>query len=433
MRFILCCLLTSSFFFATAQSRNPLHERILSVQKTSFDDLEWTFTSKGKIFSSPVVHQGKVLFGSGDSTLYALDVTNGRQVWAFKTRGAVHSSPALYDNNVYVGSMDGHYYCVDTNTGKELWRFKTGGEHWPGGKGYFGWKPDNKYLDDPWDYFLSTPLIEKSADSVTVYFGSSDKHVYAVDALSGKLRWKFKTEGIVHTTPAVHDGILYVGSWDTYLYALDAATGKKLWKFKTGENPGMTGIQSSPTVASGSVFFGARDANLYCLDAKTGAKRWQYAAQNAWILSTPVMDNKTIYVGTSDSFLLLALSVTDGTEVWRSKLNGYVFGTPCVTENSIFIGDFTGKLYAIEKTTGKIASAFNTDSSTKNRAAILKPDGTMDFGKLAEGKDPSLYRSVVEVMDLLYKLGPIVSSPTISDNKLFFGSSDGKLYAVGLK
>ena len=36
--------------------------------------LKWKFKTKGKIFSSPVVSDGVVYFGSSDNHLYAVDI-----------------------------------------------------------------------------------------------------------------------------------------------------------------------------------------------------------------------------------------------------------------------------------------------------------------------------------------------------------------------
>ena len=74
----------------------------------------------------------------------------------------------------------------------------------------------------------------------------------------------------MHASPAIADGTLFIGSWDSYFYALDAATGKEKWRFKTGEDPDIhnqVGIQSSAAVTDGVVYFGCRDSNLYALDA----------------------------------------------------------------------------------------------------------------------------------------------------------------------
>ena len=133
-------------------------------------------------------------------------------------------------------------------------------------------------MPDPFDCYLSSPVVWNGA----VYFGSGDGNVYAVDAGSGALKWKFKTGDVVHASPAIADGKVYIGSWDSYFYALDAATGKEVWRFKTGEDPDIhnqVGIQSSAAVVDGVVYFGCRDSHLYALDAKTGEKKWAYRDQ----------------------------------------------------------------------------------------------------------------------------------------------------------
>ena len=70
---------------------------------------------------------------------------------------------------------------------------------------------------------------------------------------------------------------MFIGSWDSYFYALDAASGKEKWRFKTGEDHNtynQVGIQSSAAVMDGVVYFGCRDSNFYALDARTGEKKW---------------------------------------------------------------------------------------------------------------------------------------------------------------
>ena len=71
-------------------------------------------------------------------------------------------------------------------------------------------QPRQQTFADAYDVFLSSPVV---ADG-TVWFGSGDGHVYALDAATGALRWKFATGGVVHASPALADGTLYVGSWD---------------------------------------------------------------------------------------------------------------------------------------------------------------------------------------------------------------------------
>ena len=172
--------------------RGPLDDGkpvdIYSLRGKNFHDIKWKFKTDGKIFSSPTVLDGVAYIGSEDHYLYAVDAVAGTLKWKFKTGGPVHASPAVYQTTVYVGSFDGYYYAIDINTGREKWKVKTKGEKWMGGKGYLGMKPTDEYLDDPWDYFLSSPSIELSDSQLTVYFGSSDGNLYAVDAANGQIK-----------------------------------------------------------------------------------------------------------------------------------------------------------------------------------------------------------------------------------------------------
>jgi outer membrane protein assembly factor BamB len=53
-----------------------------------------------------------------------------------------------------------------------------------------------------------------------VYCGSVDGHIYSLDYKTGRLRWKYKTEGAITGSPVISNDILYVGSNDHTVYAL---------------------------------------------------------------------------------------------------------------------------------------------------------------------------------------------------------------------
>ncbi len=403
---------------------------------TSLGVTKWKLQTGGKIFSSPVVYNNVVYVGSGDNNLYAADKTTGNILWKFKTGGAVHSTPAFYKNIVYFGSYDGFYYALNATTGKLKWKFKTGGEKHVGSKGLWTMKPDDMFMDDLYDFFLSSPIVSPDPTNPVVYFGSSDGNLYALNAVTGEKKWGFKTDGIVHTSPALYNGNIYFGSWDTFLYAIDAQTGKLKWKFETGKQPVyhvLEGIQASPTCADGMVYFGSRDGYFYALDAATGSTVWKYAADNSWVLTTAALKDGTVYLGTSDTYLFLGFDAKTGKEKIRYKSNGYVYSSPALAGNTAYFGDFTGTLSAVDINSGKRTGQFTTPGRAANAKQVLNDEGNIDFNLLVKGKDLSLYSTSVDAMNKFYTIGSIVSSPAISDDVIYFGSADGCLYAVGLK
>ena len=73
------------------------------------------------------------------------------------------------------------------------------------------------------------------------------------------LDWSHTTGAMSYSSPAVANGVVYVGSDDGKLYALDAVTGALKWSYFTRRGL----IQSSPAVANGVVYIGSTDHNVY--------------------------------------------------------------------------------------------------------------------------------------------------------------------------
>ncbi len=93
--------------------------------------------------------------------------------------------------------------------------------------------------------------------------------------------WGFETGGLVTSSPAIGpDGTVYVGSRDCKLYAINGMTGVKLWEFKTGWS-----VQSSPAIGpDGTVYVGSDDKKLYAFrTASKGLAKspWPMRGQNA--------------------------------------------------------------------------------------------------------------------------------------------------------
>ena len=267
-----------------------------------------------------------------------------------------------------------------------------------------------------------------------LYFGSSDGNLYALDAGTGLLKWKFKTNGIIHNSPALYNGMVFFGSWDTYLYAVDAQTGKEKWKFKTREQPGMhllEGIQASPAVEDSIVYFGARDGYFYALHADRGDTVWTFSADNSWVLTTAAIQDGTVYFGTSDTYLMLALDAKTGRKKYSVKAAGYLYSSPAIAGHTVYYGDFTGNFYALDlNSEGKQWQVFATDGRKANAPRILNEKGELDFSFTAGTQDLALYETSVDVMHEFYNLGSIVSSPAITGTAVYFGSADGYLYSL---
>ena len=438
---ILLLFLLNIAFYNSALSQNNNSKIINAFSNRIFQgkgyqplaNLKWKYKTDGKIFSSPIAKNEIVYIGSEDGFLYAIDEKKGDLKWKFKTDGAIHSTPSIFENIIYFGSFDGNYYAVNATTGEQIWKFKTGGEHWIGEIGMWGFKPETQYMEDLWSFYLSSPVVYENGKTAQVLFGSSDGNIYSVDAKTGELKWKFKTNGPVHGTPVIDKNKIYIGGWDATLYAINIETGKEIWQFATGTKTGFKGIQSSVAVSDGKVYFGAREPFFFALDAETGKLVWKYDAENSWILSSATIKDNVVYVGTSDTYALLALDAKTGIEKYRFKANGYVYSSPAIAGNTIYFGDFTGNFFSLDLlSNGKKSNFVSTENRKQFAASTLKNDN-LDFGFAAQNEDLYVYDKNKKVMDQFYKLGSIVSSAFINNTTIYFGSADGYLYAYNLE
>ncbi len=392
------------------------------------DGVKWKFHTSGRVISSPAVVKGVVYAGSTDCNLYAIDADTGNLKWKFETKGWVVSSPAVDSGTVYFESYDSNFYAVDASSGQLKWKFQTGGERHYTGKHLHYLQPAAESMPDPWDVYLSSPSVWKGA----VYFGSGDGNVYALDANSGALKWKFQTGDVVHSSPAIADGVLYIGSWDTYLYALDATSGKEKWRFKTADDPeahNHVGIQSSPAVVGGVVYFGSRDAYSYAVDAATGKQNWRFSTEGSWVNNSPVVHDGTVYFGTSIPGIMHAVEAKTGKAVFDVLTGAPIFASMALAPGMLYVGTFGGKLMAIDLKTQKPAGVFETDGEKQNGASMTNADGSIKFETLFPG--PNLfYEDMVLAVHKIFTMGSILSSPVIVGGTLFFGSSDGNVYAL---
>lgn len=335
--------------------------------------VKWKFATGDRIVSSPVAHEGVLYFGSDDGNLYAVDAASGRQRWKYSTAGPVPSTPAVAGGLVYFGSYDGKFYALDLGTGRPRWKFSTGGERRFEAKGLHGIQPKNQTIADPFDVFLSSPVVAHGS----VYFGSGDGNLYALEAKSGELRWKFATGDVVHSSPAYAAGVVFFGGWDTFFYAVDAASGKEKWRFKSGDDPVMhnqIGFQSSPAVVDGVVYTGCRDSNVYALDATTGKERWRFNNNMSWVNSSPAVLNGKVLFATSDSSLFHIVDASSGKPLSKQQLQAYVFGSPSVARDVVYLGVLNGTLGARDLNTGELLWEFETAVSRENRSWVLTAD-----------------------------------------------------------
>jgi len=217
----------------------------LSLEGSNTGKPIWRFPSEGKVgrvWSTPVVNEETVYFGSLDHSLYALRLRDGSMLWEFKAEGAIASTPTVSQGRVYVGSFDRKFYAIDAQTGRNVfWSYTAGNWYW------------------------SRAVL----DQTTIYIPSLDGNLYALDAYTGALRWSFDTAGPILSSPVVVSGRAVVAS-DSGKISVLSAQGTEEWSYDTGA-PIRAPLAHDGTV----VYLIDMDRTIRALDVIRGRQLWE--------------------------------------------------------------------------------------------------------------------------------------------------------------
>lgn len=284
--------------------------------------------------------------------------------------------PTVVDGTAFVSGGDGQLWALSSADGTEQWTFESGNDRTGG------------------------PVV---ADG-TVYFGTTtDDRVDALHAVgvdSGRERWQRRWSGTRLTYPSFFQGTVYAttrrveqtGS-DTAVRngvsAFDATDGREQWRTE------LPSIGDSLTVVDGAVYAARsvfRDGQVYALDAGTGAERWSVALAGGGGARPLTNAGDTLFVGSvsqsNSTSVLQALGQADGAERWRFETGGGL-SVPTVAADTVYasaVTDAGATLFALDAATGQVQWRVS-------------------------------------------RAGQEVSSPTIADDVVFFGTDDG-IYAV---
>lgn len=266
----------------------------------------------GKIFIS--VNAGDNLRTLPPGYIYALDEKTGKFLWKYQTqKGVSHSLPLFANNKVFTGDDSGNIYALNADNGKLIWK---------------------KYLEDA-EVIHSSP----ASSNGIIFVGTEGSqrndampsHLYALDAETGKELWRFKVDyipgklNLIHSTPAISDGIAYVGSENGYFYAISEKDGSLIWKQKIASGSGeLIGVSAAAALGYGNVFIGTYEGKFLALDKKDGKVVWEYNFGKANADSSPVLaDNKVYFgVGEGGNGYFYSFDAENGNVIWREKLGG---------------------------------------------------------------------------------------------------------------
>ena len=241
----------------------------------------------------------------------------------------------------------------------------------------FSGKSSDQRLKPPlklrWKFKTGGPIIGSVAVAYgTVYVGSEDQKLYALDAENWGVRWTFQTSGAIRYAPTVWNNRVYVCARDNRVYALESDSGVQIWQYQA-EN----WMDSPPIASGGNIYVGVFPNKILIMDAATGALVNQVRSRvrisgNEYVCirgklrptmphhnadlwrgftpgtsSYPVMANGVVYIGGRDK-KVHAFDAESQAEIWSYEAKGYFDAAPAIADGMLYITSHDGYVYAFE-------------------------------------------------------------------------------------
>lgn len=253
------------------------------------------------------------------------------------------------------------------------------------------------------------------------------------------LSWEFRTEAPITASPAISEGVVYIGSMDSTFYAIDAETGALRWKYKTDD-----GISSSAILYRDLCYFESGNT-LYALNRK-GVLQWKTAlctgqvnsVLDPWDFhhSSPIIHDGVAYIGTEQGFLL-GIDAQSGIRklVIQTETENAIRATPVVFEGLVMYGDWEGVFYANRIEDGALVWQYDTkkDGTFPWKNAIhgspLVENGQVYFA----GRSCRLYSLDAHSGNKNWHYSSptdqwLLGGPELIDGTVYLGSSDQYLF-----
>jgi len=233
----------------------------------------------------------------------------------------VFASPIVDGKLVFIGSCAGVFYALDKDRGTVAWKYDI-------------------TKDGDQTSFHGNPLLVEDL-IITGADGRSIGHVYAFEKATGKVRWKIPfTKGVanssgVPTDIVRSDGNAYGVALGDELVCFDWKTGKLQWRFASGFSKERFEWSHSPAVAAQRVFFGGLDGVAYALVASSGKVLWQRKL-DAKITTAAATIDESLVLGTNDN-KLYRLSQKSGEVLSELVLGAKPWWAFTVAESAILL------------------------------------------------------------------------------------------------
>lgn len=340
---------------------SPSHNAVLEARDLKAN---WLIRLGDRINGGLAAVDGTIYVDSFDHKLYALEQGTGKTRWSANADNILMSTPVVHDGLVIVGSgKDGFLKPDDFHS--QVWGRPQGDDilAFSAKDGHLVWKIHTVGQNMP------SPAV--SGD--TLLFANGDAHAYARDLKTGKERWTVELPGVpTMASMTVDDGIAFISMCHNAPYscetrALDVNDGHTLWTNPHG------GSDCTPTVDDGLVFVnetlndeehfhtGGKTV-VVAMDERSGRTVWAHefeAAPYTYIASSErqiagTAHDGVLYQSIGNRQQVVAFDEHTGEIRWTVNTSANVKMSPVVKGDRVYFGDTGGILYNVDRRNGHV-------------------------------------------------------------------------------
>jgi outer membrane protein assembly factor BamB len=284
--------------------------------------------------------------------------------WSIDLPGTGHSSPVTWGTKLFVTACNEEsstrlLLCISTTDGSVLWEKEL------------QLKTDKKHKNN--SFASSTPCV--NADHVIVAWHSKTSSPLIAYNHDGNEAWQYEQGPYLHgqgaaTSPIVYKDMVVIANDQkepSFLLAVDAKTGKERWKIP---REGKRACYSTPCAFHSKgrpeeLVFTHCYEGIIGVDPASGKQNWHIdvfgrASQRA--LSSPVFTDELVMAtsgGVGGETQLVAVQpgdATDGkaTEAWRTNKQTPHVPTPLIYKDWVFMWSDQGIASCLDKVTGDV-------------------------------------------------------------------------------
>ncbi|MBA4147121.1 MAG: PQQ-binding-like beta-propeller repeat protein [Verrucomicrobia bacterium] len=315
-------------------------------------------------------------------------------------------------------------------------------------------------VDTGGDPDFASPILADGRLYITLKkrTGGRTNGVASFHPVTGDRLWLFETPMAINHTPAYAKGILCVAEMGGRIYGLDAVSGEKRWHHDLIDDKARYSY-CAPVAHDGWFYAGVmrRLARLRVSDGQLSWEKQIGGADNDWISSygSPAANGTYVVMSglLSSGGGVVVSRANDGSKIWSHPADGGMLASPAIAGDRVLFCTMKSILYCQRLSDGTplwsqnlgVAGKGANWSATTPAVKVFAQGGGFVVAGSGDGRMYGLDLADGRILwthvsaPTLFKVSPyrrddrpLLSSPTIAGNEVFFGSADGHVYCLDL-